>query len=54
MYLCQPAAFYQSALCRVQLTLAATMSELKTTDVMGDDAPIFWERKAKVAKFLTH
>ena len=20
----------------------------------GDDAPIFWERKAKVAKFRTH
>ena len=31
-----------------------TKSEIKESKTTGDDAPTFWERRVKIAEFLTH
>ena len=41
-------------LSRLFVNLALAILSIPFHETMGDDAPIFWERKAKVAKFLTH
>ena len=35
-------------------TLISYFSKIWSPSMGDDDAPIFWERKAKVAKSLTH
>ena len=34
--------------------LASQTFRLMDAQTMGDDAPIFWERRVKIAEFLTH